>query len=122
MPWCGIVRHGWSLGAGCGNQTSPRITGKLIAFEGADDGVTVADFAARSVHEISATLHFGEKLVVEEALGFRMKWRIDRDDVADLDHVLEIGMPNETKFLFDRLGQSMPFEVVQVHVEGLQSA
>ena len=23
MPWCGIVRHGWSLGGGWGNQTSP---------------------------------------------------------------------------------------------------
>ena len=23
MPWCGIVRQGWSCGAGCGNQTSP---------------------------------------------------------------------------------------------------
>ncbi len=23
MPWCGMERHGWSCGAGCGNQTSP---------------------------------------------------------------------------------------------------
>ena len=23
MPWWGIVRHGWSAGAGCGYQTSP---------------------------------------------------------------------------------------------------
>ncbi|GGW51690.1 hypothetical protein GCM10010320_35680 [Streptomyces caelestis] len=23
MPWCGIVRQGWSAGAGCGYQTSP---------------------------------------------------------------------------------------------------
>ena len=76
------------------------IAGELTAFEGADDGVTVADFAPRCVHEISATLHFGEKLVVEEALGFRMKRRVDRDDVADLDHVLDD---------WDAMRDSVPF-------------
>lgn len=23
MPWCGMLRQGWSRGAGCGNHTSP---------------------------------------------------------------------------------------------------
>ena len=65
------------------------IAGELAAFERADDGVTVADFATRRVHEIRTALHFGDQLVVEEALGFRMKRRVDRDDVADFDHVLD---------------------------------
>src|SRR6202020_3047777 len=88
---------------------------------GADDGVAVADFATRGVHEIRATLHFGEKLVIEQALGLRMKRRVDRDDVANLDHVLDIGMPCEIEFLFDRFRQSMPIEIVQMHVEGLEA-
>ena len=79
------------------------IAGELPAFERADDGVTVADFAPRCVHEIRATLHSGNKLVIEETLRFRMKRRVDRDDVADFDHVLEIGMPCEIQFLLDRL-------------------
>jgi hypothetical protein len=45
--------------------------------------------------------------------------RVDRDDVADLDHVLDIGMPCEIQFLLDRLRQAMPIEIMQVHVERL---
>src|SRR5580692_6635649 len=71
------------------------IASELAALEGADDGVAVADFATRGVHEIRATLHFGEKLVIEQALGLRMKRRVDRDDVANLDHVRDTRMPCE---------------------------
>src|SRR3984957_10340402 len=90
------------------------IASELAAFERADDGVAVADFAARGVHEISATLHFREKLAVEEAFGLRMKRRVDRHDVANLDHVLDTGMPCEIQFPFDRLRQSMPIEKLVV--------
>src|ERR1700678_162223 len=103
----------------------PHVSGvaaKLAAFESADDGVSIADLAARGGHEVSASLHFGKKLVIEEALCFGMKRRIDSHDIADLDHILDIGMPREIQFLFDRFWQSMSIEVVQVHIEGLESA
>ena len=57
MPWCGIVRHGWSAGAGCGNHTSPAYPASWPALERAHDGVAVADLPARRVDEVRATLH-----------------------------------------------------------------
>src|SRR5258707_14538400 len=68
---------------GLGEPDVACIAGELTAFEGAHDRVTVADFATRGVHEISASLHLGEKLVVEEALCLRLNRRVDRGDVPD---------------------------------------
>jgi len=45
-----------------------RIAGKLAAFERPHDGIAVADFSARRVHDISAALHLGNHSVVEEML------------------------------------------------------
>src|SRR3984957_21222371 len=112
MPWWGIVRHGWSFGAGCRNQTS-RVARELSAFERPHDRVTIADLAARGVHEIGPALHLGEKPVVKQVLSLRVKWRIDRDDIANLDHVFDIRMPFETEFLLDRFRKAVPIRVVQ---------
>ena len=51
-----------------------------------------------------------------------MQRRIDRHDVADLDHVLDIGMPGEVELLLDRLGKPVSLVIMKMHVEGLQSA
>ena len=122
MPWCGMVRQGWSFGGWLGEPHVAGVAGELAAFEGPDDRVAIADLAARGVHEIGAALHLGEQLVVEEVLRFRMKRRIDRHNVTDLDHVLDIRMPGEVEFLLDRLRQPVPIVVMQMHVEGLEPA
>jgi hypothetical protein len=120
-----VMRHGapgMVPGGGLREPDVAGITGELSAFEGANDGVAIADFASGGVHEISAALHLGEQFVVEEALGFRMERCVDRDDVADLDRVLGIRMPREVQLFLDRLRQPMPIEIVQVDVERLQTA
>src|SRR5271154_7626761 len=106
-----MVRHGppgMVLRRWLGEPDVSGVAAKLAAFESADDGVAIADLAARGVHKIDAALHLGEELVVEEALRFRMKRRVDRHNVADLDHVLDIRVPGEVQLLLDRFWQSMP--------------
>ena len=95
---------------------------ELTAFEGPNDGVAIANLAPLGVHEISPTLHFREQSVVKEVLRFRMKRRVDGHDVADLDHVIDTGMPSEVQFLLNRVGEPVPVVVVKMHVEGLQAA
>ena len=63
----------------------PGVTGELSAFERPHDRVAIADLAARGVHEIGPTLRLGEKLVVKRVLSLRVKRRVDRDDIANLD-------------------------------------
>src|ERR1700736_5403920 len=95
---------------------------ELAAFEGPNDRVAIANLAARGVHEISPSLHFREQFVVEEVLRFRMKRRIDRHNVTDANHVLDIGMPSKVQLLLDRLGEPMSVVIMKMHVEGLQAA
>src|SRR5271165_1149528 len=80
---------------------------ELAAFEGPNDCVAIANLAAGGVHEISPSLHFREQLVVEEVLRFLMERGVNRHDVTDFDHVLDIGMPSEAQLLLDRLRESM---------------
>jgi len=54
-------------------------------------------------------------------LGLRMQRTIDGDDIADLDHVLDVWMPGQIEFFFHRLRQSVAVIIVQVHVEGFQA-
>src|SRR5271165_4331641 len=70
---------------------------ELAAFEGPNDCVAIANLAAGGVYEISPSLHFREQLIVEEVLRFRMKRRVDGHDVADPDHVLDVGMPSKVQ-------------------------
>ena len=51
-----------------------------------------------------------------------MKRRVDRDDIANLDHVFNIRMPDEIELLLDRFRKAVTIRVVQMHVEGLQAA
>jgi hypothetical protein len=51
-----------------------------------------------------------------------MQWQINRYHVADSDHVLDRGMPDESEFPFSRLRQMPAIEIVQAHVERLEPA
>src|SRR6476620_8800506 len=95
---------------------------ELSAFERPYDRVAIADLAARGVHEIGPTLHLGEKLVVKQVLSLRVKWRVDRDDIANLDDVFDVRAPVETELLLDRFRKAVAMRVVQMHVERLQAA
>src|ERR1700689_3810161 len=64
-----MVRHRWSFGAGCGNETSSALASQLTALQRSHDGVAIANLAARGVDQIRAALHAREHLVVEEVLG-----------------------------------------------------
>ena len=61
-------------------------------------------------------------LIVEQVLRLGVKRRVDRDDIANPDHVLDIRMPGETEFLLDRFRKAVAIRVVQMHVEWLQAA
>src|SRR5271157_3058295 len=120
-----MMRHGppgMIIGRRLRKPYVARVACELTAFEGPDDCVAIANLAARGVHEISPPLHFREQVVVEEVLRFRMKRRIDRNNVTDFDHVLDIGMPSEAQLLLDRLGEPMSVEIMKMHVEGPQAA
>lgn len=45
------------------------------------DGLPVADFASSGVHDVGAAAHSGEKLGVEQALGFRVERAVDRHHI-----------------------------------------
>jgi len=51
-----------------------------------------------------------------------MKRRIDRHNVTDFEHVLDIGMPSDAQLLLDRFGEPMSVIIVKMHVEGLRAA
>jgi len=75
----------------------------------------------RGVHEVSAALHLGDKLVVKEVLGFGVERRVDGYNVADLDHVLDIGVPDKIQFLLHGLRQPMSIVIMQVHIERFEA-
>ncbi len=54
-----------------GDQNVARIAGKLPAAKCTDNGIAVADLAARRVYQIRAPLHLTDQRVVEEVFGFR---------------------------------------------------
>ena len=92
----------------------PGIAGEMAALEGADNRIAVADLGARCVHDVGATLHLRDELVVEEILGLWMQRRIDRDHVADLDHVFDRGVPGETELHLQSAGQALPIEIMEL--------
>jgi len=50
-----------------------------------------------------------------------MQRAIDGDDIADLDHVLDVWMPGNVQFFFHRLRQPVAVIIVQMHIEGFQA-
>src|ERR1700680_4775521 len=89
-----MMRHsapGMILGRRLRKPYVPCVACELTAFEGPDERVAITDLTSGGVHEISPTLHFREQFVVDEALRFRMKRRVDGHDVTDFDHILDIG-------------------------------
>ena len=101
MPWWGIVRHGWSLRRRLREPHVARVSGELAALQRPHDGVAIADFAARGVHDVGAALHLGDELVVEEVLGLWMQRRVDRHHVADLHERLHVRVEREAKLLLN---------------------
>ena len=71
---------------GCGNQTSPAYPASWPLSSARDDGVAVADLAARRVDEVGAALHLGDQLVVEQVLRLRMQ----RALIVTTSHTLTI--------------------------------
>jgi len=61
------------------------ITGELSTLERTNDGIAIADLAARGVHEVGAALHLRDQCIVEQALRLRVQRCVDRDDVAHPD-------------------------------------
>ena len=51
-----------------------------------------------------------------------MQRAVDRDDVADRDHVLDAVVPGDAQLLLDRCGQPVAVEIMEMHVERLQAA
>src|SRR3979409_597192 len=47
------------------------IAGELSALERANDGIAIADLAARGVHEVGAALHLRDQCIVAQALRLR---------------------------------------------------
>src|SRR5947209_17741701 len=95
IPWWGIERHGWSLGAGCGNQTSPAYpaswplsSARAIASRSQIlPRAVLTMYAPRFILAISAS---SNQRVVEEVLGLGMEGRVDRDRVAEVHHRLGV--------------------------------
>src|SRR6202042_463044 len=52
------------------------VAGELSALKGSDDGVAIANQAARRVHEVCTTLHFADQCIVEEIQGFGVQRRV----------------------------------------------
>ena len=46
-----------------------RIARELATFERAHDSITIANLAARRVHDVAAAFHHADQLVVEHGLG-----------------------------------------------------
>mmetsp|Transcript_14963 Transcript_14963/g.48841 ORF Transcript_14963/g.48841 Transcript_14963/m.48841 type:complete len:309 (+) Transcript_14963:458-1384(+) len=183
IAWFGMVRQGWSLGAGWGNQTSPmsgdrvlssegskqatkhnrgegpllcthreqgtgnreeknfgkstrhnkasrdwdagsRITavaGELSGFEGAGDGVAVAELAACGVDEVGAPFHVCDEGVVDHVLRLRVEGAIQRDDVASGGEGLGVGVVGESEFVFHNFWKAVAVRVMEDAVEGFQA-
>ncbi len=120
MPWWGMVRHGWSFGAGCGNQTSPaypaswplsraRTTASRLAI------LPRAVLTRKAPRFILAIIWSLKRSRVPGWSG------ADGYDVADLDHVFDAGVKGEAEFLFDAFGEAMLVEIVELDVEGLEA-
>src|SRR5208282_2522127 len=52
------------------------VTGKLSTLQRADDGISVADAAARRIHQVGTPLQLADECVVKEVLGLRMQRRV----------------------------------------------
>ncbi len=98
------------------------VTGQLATFQGSRDGIAIAQFAARGVNQISATLEIGQGLGVNHVLGFRMQWAIQRHHIADFGQALQAAMVRHAEFLLNLFRQAMPVQVVQLHPERLEQA
>src|ERR1700722_13384269 len=81
-----------------------RIACELATFERAHDSITIANLAARRVHDVAAALHHADQLVVEHMLSLGMERGVDGDHVAHLDQRLDVRMEGEPELLLDLLG------------------
>ena len=49
-----------------------RIAGELAALQSTHDRVDIDDLGAGGIHNVTASLHHADQLVVEHVFGFRM--------------------------------------------------
>src|SRR6516165_4979096 len=64
-PWMVLCRRLWKP-----NVT--RIAGELAALQSPHDCVAIDDLGPSGIHDVAASLHHADQLVVEHVLGFRM--------------------------------------------------
>ena len=98
------------------------VAGKLSAVERPDDHITVAYLATRGVHDVGAALHLRYELVVEHMLGLGVQRTVDRDNIANPNHQLDVWVEIIVEFLFHIRPQAMAIGVVKLNVEGLQAS
>src|SRR4029077_18568799 len=92
------------------------IAGKLPSFKCTDDGIAVADLAARRVYQISAPLHLPDQRFVEEVFGLRVQWSVDCNHVAHTHHRFDVRVVSEVYLLLDISRKPMPIRVVKLDV------
>lgn len=95
---------------------------ELPALQCPRDRVAIADLASRRVYQIGAPFHLGDERIVEEVLGLWMERGVDRDHVADLHQRLGVGVEGQAQLFLDLRRQPVPIGVMQLHVEGLETA
>src|SRR6202048_440598 len=76
-----------------------RVARELATFERAHDSITIANLAARRVHDVAAALHHGDQLVIKHMLSLGMEWGVDGDHVAPLDQRLDVRVEREPELL-----------------------
>ena len=82
MPWWGMVRHGWSAGAGCGYQTSPAYPASWPLSRARTIASRSTISAAGGVDQVGPATHLADQLVVEHVLCLGVQRRVDGDHVA----------------------------------------
>src|SRR6476620_2042907 len=117
-----VMRHrppGMILRGGLGKPDVACVARELSALARPRDRISIADFAARSVHDVRAALHLADQLVVEEVLGLRMQRRIDRHHVAHTNQRLDVRVVRDAQLLLDLGRKSVLVGVVQPNFERL---
>src|SRR5260370_22518259 len=116
----GMMRHGPSRMVLRGRLREPYISSiarEFPAIQRPNNGVPVANLAARRVYDIGTAPHFADQRVIEHVLGLGMQWCVNGNYVTDLHQRLNISMKGNAKLLFDCWRQTMPVGVLKIDVK-----
>src|SRR5262245_41538310 len=97
------------------------IAREFPALQRPNNGVPVANLAARCVYKIGAALHAADQRVIKQMLGLGMQWCVNRNDVTDLHERLNIAVESSAKLLFDCSRQTMPIGVMKIDIKWLHA-